>query len=445
MINLLFFISIVNAMLEPSLDSAVPFYKYTDSQFPSGQARKLDLLHQTQNVTTEFQLKVAYDGREFDVLHETVFREIQVTEQAKVKRKTDLKLLPEMGSRRLQWLEKHATVKILSLKGAWARVQLNEKNISGFVLMTDLEAEMSDTSVFSNLTETVMRKSADASSPITVRLFPRTRLSLVKIEGAFGLFQTQTQKGYVHLSDVIGRADFADLGWHQKDRKWYEVSFRNGAHLSVRGKIDRLSLSDFTAFKSKKNRGVITQTQKELQMGSRVEILEAIAHRWNESYVKGHGLVWWKTDLKEKKQKPQKIWTTSEILKKNLKGMSFDKKSKMGLASAGGIFKTLDGKNWEQVEFFGNQDWPVCLHPSGVWFVGSYRSTDLGESFQPSLKWSEIVKDLQMNHQNRKMPLFRILDVKAVSSSAVEIKIDTGIKTALFRADAIVNDWKLIK
>lgn len=432
-------------MLEPSLDSAVPFYKYTDSQFPSGQARKLDLLDRTQNVTTEFQLKVVYEGKEFDVLHEAVFREIQVTEWALVKRKTDLKLLPEMGSRRLQWLEKRTSVKILSLKGAWARVQLKEKNIPGYVLVTDLEADLSDTFVYSNLAETVMRKSASHSSPVTVRLFPLTRLNLIQIEGAFGLFQTQTQKGYVHLGEVIGRADFADLGWHKIDRKWYEVSYRNGSQLSVRGKLDRLLLSDFTAFKSKKNRGVISKNQKDLQMGSRVEIAQAIAHRWNESYVKGHGLVWWKTDLKEKKPKSQKVWTTSEILKKNLKGMSFDKKSKMGLASAGGIFKTLDGKNWQQVEFFGNQDWPVCLHPTGVWFVGSYRSTDLGESFQPSLKWSEIVKDLQMNHQNRKMPLFRILDVKTVSSNAVEIKIDTGIKVARFRADAIVNDWKLIR
>lgn len=427
------------------MDSAVPFYKYTDSQFPSGQARKLDLLDKTQNVTTEFQLKVIYDGKELDVLHEAVFREIQVTELARIKRKTALQLLPEMGSRRLQWLEKSAAVKILSLKGAWARVQTHEKNIPGYVLMTDLEADLSDTLVYSNLVETVMRKSADHSSPVTLRLSPLTRLKLIKIEGAFGLFQTQTQKGYVHMSDVIGRADFADLGWHQKDRKWFEVSYRNGSQVSVRGKIDRLSLSDFTAFKSKKNRGVISKNQRDLQMGSRVEIKEAIAYRWNESFVKGHGLVWWKTDLKEKKQKPQRVWTTSDILKKNLKGMSFDKKRKMGLASAGGIFKTLDGKTWTQVEFFGGQDWPVCLHPSGVWFVGSYRSTDLGESFQPTLKWSEIVKDLQKNHQNRKMPLFRILDVKAISSNAVEIKIDTGIKTALFRADAIINDWKLIQ
>jgi len=404
----------------------------------------VDLLETTQNVATEFQLKVIYDGKEVDVVHEAVFREIQVTELARVKRKTELKLLPEMGSRRLQWLEKLTSVQIISLKGAWARVKLAKQDIPGYVLITDLEADFSDIHVYSNLAETVMLQSPTHTSPITVRLLPLTRLNLIKIEGAFGLFQTQTQKGYVHLSDVIGRADFADLGWHQKDRKWYEVSYRNGSQLSVRGKIDRLFLSDFTAFKAKKNRGVISKPQRDLQMGSRVEIKEAIAHRWNESYIKGHGLVWWKTDLKERKQKSQKTWTTSELLKKNLKGMSFDKKSKMGLASAGGIFKTLDGKKWTQVEFFGGQDWPVCLHPSGVWFVGSYRSTDLGESFQPSLKWSEIVKDLQMNQRDRRMPLFRILDVKAVSSSSVEIKIDTGIKNALFRADAIVNDWKLI-
>ena len=428
--------------LEPSLDSAIPFYKNVDSLFPSGQAKKSDLLNSTQSTVTNFQFRVSYNQKKYFIKHDSLLREIELAEKARTKSKVSLSLLAEMGSSRVSWVEKNEPIEIISQRGAWARVK-TQKNKIGYLLITDLEPDISDSKIYMNLVMTPVYKEAHDKSPLLFQLLPFTKVELIKVVDGFGLFRTETRQGYISMSQIIGRSDFAEWGWNSIAKKWQNISYRNGSQLVVKGQIDRIPLMNFTAFRGRKNAAIVSQGQLPIGLGARVEIEEAIAHKWNESYLKGHGLVWWKTDLTEG-IKQKKTITTAELLKKNLSGISFDSKRKKGLASAGGIYHTRDGKHWSKLDFFGNQDWPVLIHTSGVWFVGSYKSSDEGDSFQPFLKWSEIVKKMQHDKPQRKMPFLRVVDLSSLNSQWMKIKIDTGVQLASIKADPISSEWQLI-
>lgn len=430
------------AALEPSLNSAIPFYKDIGSLFPSGQAKKSELLESTQSSQTDFQFRISYENNNYYVKHNSLIREIELVKWGKPRSKLALSLLAELGSSKMGWVEKKERVEILSQRGAWARVK-TEKNQIGYLLISDLEPYESDTKVYKNLSLTPVYKNASDKSPILFQILPFTKLELIEVTNGFGKFKTETRTGFIPMSQVIGRSDFADRGWNHQLKKWQEISYRNGSKLIVKGQIDRFDLMNFTAFRGKKNAAIVSQAGLHVNLGARVQIEEALAHKWNESYVKGHGLIWWKTDLKNT-PKSLKTITTAELLKKNLTGISYDSKQKKGLASASGIYQTRDGKNWSKLDFFGNQDWPVLIHSSGVWFVGSYKSSDEGESFQPFLKWSEIVKKMQSKQPRRNVPYLKVVGLQTVNSQWMKIKIDTGSKLAAIQADPISSEWSLI-
>lgn len=428
--------------LEPSLDSAIPFFKDIGSQFPSGQAKKSDLLSTTQSSTTDFQFRISYDEKNYYVKHNSLLREIELAKLARAKSKVSLSLLAEIGSSRMGWIEKNERVEIISQRGAWARVK-TQKNKIGYLLISDLEADETDSKIYMNLVVTPVYKEAHDKSQILFQILPQTKLHLIQINNGFGFFKTESKMGYVPMSQVIGRSDFAELGWNVQLKKWQNISYRNGSKLVVKGQVDRVDLMNFTAFRGRKNAALMALSGHSVGLGARVQIEEALAHKWNESYLKGHGLIWWKIDL-TKIGKQKKTISTADLLKKNLSGISFDSKLKKGLASAGGIYQTRDGKAWSKLEFFGNQDWPVLIHPSGVWFVGSYKSSDEGENFQPYLKWSEIVKKMQDDQPRRSVPYLKVVGLSSLSRQWMNIRIDTGARLASIKADPISNEWNLI-
>lgn len=438
----LFFSLKLLGALEPSLDSAIPFFKEISSQFPSGQAKKSDLLSSTQSSMTDFLFRISYDEKNYFVKHNSLLREIELASKARVKSKVALSLLAEIGSSRMSWIEKGESVEIINQRGAWSRVK-TRKNQIGYLLISDLEADESDTKVYMNLVTTPVYKEAHDKSPLLFQILPHTKLQLVQIVNGFGFFKTESKMGFVPMSQVIGRSDFAELGWNIKLKKWQNISYRNGSKLVVKGQMDRVDLMNFTAFRGRKNAALMAQAGHIVGLGARVQIEEAMAHKWNESYLKGHGLIWWKTDL-TKTSRQKKIITTADLLKKNLSGISYNPQLKKGLASAGGIYQTRDGKTWSKLDFFGNQDWPVLIHSSGVWFVGSYKSSDEGESFQPFLKWSEIVKKMQDSQPRRSVPFLKVVGLSSLNQQWMKIKIDTGAKLASIKADPISNEWNLI-
>lgn len=441
----LFFLTVsptsMAGLLEPSLNSAVPFFKSPDSVFPSGQARRENLIDTLISSSTELFFRVRYENKVHLIKHDILLREIEFSEHALVKEKTSLRLMAEVSAGALTKLNPQDPVEILSLRGPWARVKVTyPKNFVGYVLITEIEPLPQDISTYMNLTEVSLRLKPETRSATVVRLSPKTKLKLIKIENQFGLFQTLTKKGWLELSEVVGRSDFAEMGWVAAEKTWHALSSRSGVKMKLKGQLKTEPLQKFQAFHGLKSSALVQGYNPDLPRGARVEILQALPHRWNQSRLKGHGEVWWKSILSPEKSSTPEI-STQQLMNKSLSAISYDSKNKKGLAAASGIYRTLDGKTWKKIDFFGSENWPVCLHPSGAWFVGPFISTDEGETFRPALKWGDVVQRIQSKGSKQRLPHFRVLDIKAVNQELVEMKVDTGVKIARLRSRALSQDW----
>ncbi len=429
-------------VFETAYEPAIPFYKSPESLFVSGYASKTDLLSQARQSYTEFNFEAAVGKKTVQVQNEQILREMDVAWKIKTRKATTLYSQPDLSSLQLTQLKIEQDLEIQSIQGAFARVQ-HQGKLFGYILLSDLQIPQVDPGVWTSLATLSLKAKPQQNSATRLQVPALSRVKLIKIQGDYGLFQTQSHQGYALLSEVIGRVDFADQAWNSVSHTWEKILYRNGSQLVVDSN-KTIPLQNFSAFLSSKNRALISGTHPFLAKGTRVELVRPQAIRWTQSEVKGHGLVWWRRDLLAEKRGTEVI-TTAELLKRNLTGISYDSKAKKGLASAGGIFKTTDGKTWSLISSFGHDDWPVCLHPSGVWFVGPYKSTDEGKSFQPTLKFSELAKILQQSKpRSRAFARLKILDLKPLNSSSISMKIDTGISTAQIKSPVLSNQWTLL-
>jgi hypothetical protein len=435
------FLSAAHASLfETAYSPTTAFYKSPESLFVSGYASQTDLLSQTRQSYTEFNFEAAVGKKTLQVQNEQILREMNVARKVQIKKSTPLYTSADLSSIPLVQLKEEQNLEIESVQGAFARVNVLGKH--GYVLLTTLEIPDLDLGAWVNLIPLSLKYDASVSSKIKLQIQALTRLELIKIQNGFGLFKTGSYQGYASLADVVGRADFAELAWDNTARRWEHVLYRNGDSVIVipNRKID---LENLTAYRGVKNRALISGDHPTLAKGTRVELVRPQAIRWTQSDVKGHGLVWWSRDLLAETKNAEVI-TTADLLKKNLTGLSYDSKTKKGLASAGGIYQTTDGKSWKKISYFGNDDWPVCIHPSGVWFVGTYKSTDEGKTFEPTLKFSELARILQKsNDHNRAFVHLRILDLEPLNKSYVTMKIDTGVTVAKIKSHVLTTQWSL--
>ncbi len=429
------------SLYQTAYEPATSFYKSTNSLFASGSASKSELLSQARQSFTEFNFEAQVGKKTVQVENEQILREINVAWKVKVKKINPVYSQNDLSSAPLGQLHPGEIIEIEDLRGAFARFQ-NSKFKLGFTLTSNLEILDSDPGQWVNIAPLSLKEAPHDNAKQKILVPALSRLVAIKIQNGFGLFKIGRYQGYARISEVLGRVDFAEYGWDQNQKKWEKVLYRDGLHVVVFPN-KKLEMTSFRAFRGRKSRALISGDHATLAKGTRTDLIKPQAIRWTQSEIKGHGLIWWRQDLLKENLNAETI-TTKELLKRKLNGISYDSKTKKGLASAGGIYKTLDGKTWSKITFFGQDDWPVCIHPAGVWFVGSFRSTDEGKKFEPSLKYSEIAQMLQNSgNRNRAFIHLKVLDIEPATKSHVIMKIDTGVTIAKIKAHVLSNLWLL--
>jgi hypothetical protein len=112
-------------------------------------------------------------------------------------------------------------------------------------------------------------------------------------------------------------------------------------------------------------------------------------------------------------------------------------------ASAGGIYKTLDGEKWELLEDFGNNNHPIAIAKNGTVFVGPYVSQDHGLSFESYLRWDKLIKVLKYHHRPDSI---RLLQVEPLDAQGQKLKIKLSLNDKKIRTlttDDRGKSWKL--
>lgn len=165
----------------------------------------------------------------------------------------------------------------------------------------------------------------------------------------------------------------------------------------------------------------------------RHRIIETSTIKWGRVEVKGKGSVWWPLDESSKvatKTEWQKFSASDIFLKRKIFDLAASQTvPNLRFASANGIFRTLNDKQWEKIPQFGNQNHPIAVAKSGRLFVGFWYSDDHGETFHTYVRFDKLVSSLKSRWKMNPRR-FKFLEVKPVSTngSHLIVKVDIGLK-----------------
>lgn len=369
------------AALLPSAPSALSFYKSPQSPFPSGQAPRGILEKNQIRESSEKSYEVEWDRQKFEMNESDVLLE---------------KMFP------------------------------------------------SPTAAFLFI-DTFMRESKSIESRVLTTLPQKTFLTQVWIEGDWIKAQKGDIKGYIPLNEVFLKSDFAIWGHHQK-LGWLRVTHRENGQMRTPDQL-LFPLQEFNSFVADPHRALSLKSLAQgPQIRSRLIIKNLYSEKWILSQIDGHGQVWWKIPSDEKKSTSAiNLIQAEELLKKDLFSMAFENSKKMkGLVSARGIYRTENGQTWERIEQFGNDDLPVAIHPSGLWFVGSYRSFNEGKTFEPFIRWDMVTSVISEKIKRPPMHL-RILKIEVLKNKNVKVLFETGVQRVSLETPVDFQDWVVAK
>lgn len=427
--------------------AALPFYRGPLSLFPSGQASRNQLEDKLIRSEYEAQYVAQWNKREYHLKGENFLREIQVARQ--VQTRTGVEILAEKKStaKVVEALPAHSSLEILDCDSYWALVLHPSHKTQGYVPLHLLHAKNEDLGVIVNIVDTFLRPAPEGHGLITT--VPRmSRLIPISYKGSWVQVRYGDFKGYVDLNHFVSRADFARMVFHRK-KKWTLVSHRENNFL-ISERQEKLAMEDIQGFVTTTNRGIVISGEDEKlpPLQARVDILKTEAHIWGISQLDGHGEVWWqKSDLLETAEtKSEEGLSSEELMKRKIYSLSFEnKKSLRGLVSADGVYRTEDGSHWKKIAQFADQNLPVSIHPEGNWYVGSYKSTDGGKTFEPFIRWDVVAQSIEASI-HRAPRILRLTRIEALPHSQIQIQVDTGVQRLEFRAAlSDSTKWKLVR
>ncbi|XGC82371.1 hypothetical protein ACES2L_07765 [Bdellovibrio bacteriovorus] len=437
------------AALSTDAGSAVAIFRDKRSLFPSGQVSRNTLEAKLLRSETEISYRTSWDKKEYLLQGSQILRDIQVARFVETKSQVSLLSTNRSDAPMVKTLAAKASLEILSVDDYWARVKERNSSLQGWIPLHNLQSRHDDLGVYANLVETALRKEAKISAKAVVQIPPLTRVIPLEVTKSFIKLQYNGTVGYADTTHFVSRADFASLAYHPK-KNWMAVLYRNNDVL-ITQKGETIPLSEVLGYVPNTHRGIVVKPESSFYgppLRARVEILKPEALIWAISSVDGHGEVWWKRKnllVEDSEKNAPDTVSTDTLLKRDIYSIAFENKNSVkGLVSSKGVYRTEDGLTWTQIPLFGKMNFPVSIHPNGTWFVGSYKSTNQGKTFEPFIRWDNIAEAIESAyHRNPK--ILRITQIESLPNSQVQIHVDTGGSSVKLRSSVNSFNWNVVK
>jgi hypothetical protein len=275
--------------------------------------------------------------------------------------------------------------------------------------------------------------------PTKQKLDVGIKFSPLSIQGEFAEIRWNDKKHFVPLHSVLTRIDFAnsvDFG-----TGWRKIQFVIGTEVKV-SETEFLPFQKIRGIKGDKDLAYVVSSKanlrsephlkspvkKELSRFSPLKIKSEKLVKWAKSKTKADGQIYWVVDDHHKpdqetttilasKQtpepdgelstpnrlivKPEKIninpgeITTDELFARQIFDMATSPIiPNLVFASASGVFKSLDGQRWQQIDTFEDQNFPLAFADDGILYVGPYKSIDHGNTFEQFIRWDKVLNTL---------------------------------------------------
>ncbi len=172
---------------------------------------------------------------------------------------------------------------------------------------------------------------------------------------------------------------------------------------------------------------------EELKEVSPLKVLNRELQKWGQVKISDEGTFWWPIDdenLASETSDQTIQLTTSELFDRKIYDMvSSPDIPYLKFASARGIFKTLDGKTWTQMNQFKDDNYPLAVSPNGTIFIGAFASQDHGDTFEPYLRWENLITAarVKFHASPRYLQLLKVVPLDFLGNE-LELKMDIGQK-----------------
>lgn len=408
-----------NASFDSFSSPHVPFFKSAQSSFPSGAASLESLEKNRLNQTMKAETYYVYKNENFS--------------------KADLRPI----------FPTHISQSIIDpkTKKTWSVLETKVDSILAFDTKTKITVQFNIDDVVSNpydvgyaltLKDSFLRSIPKDAAKVITTIPAGTRFSVLKYKDGFAEVSYKSYVGYVSVSEVITKFDFATYVY--ANNKWNIVKKRNFDYIETAdGK--KIHFNSITGVVSPDQIGVIGSTTQKLPVWSRVELKTRTKPSWIQSQLKGHGLVWWKPIEKTE----EKIYTIDDLLKKDIASISFHPQNPMkAILSADGVYMTDDGYHWKELKEFVNFNGPVHYFNDLMIFVGNFRSTDHGKTFENYIQIEKLA--LAIENEYGFHP--KKLQVKRIDTEApylLKIEIETGHRRLRMQSPLFAQTWSAVK
>lgn len=397
----------------------VPFYKSANSLFPSGSTNienlKKQLVSTQQRADKYYKWNKLYFARdEIKPLLATHLSRYVVDPQTNTRFKV---LEANINSLQLFDIKKKILIK---------------KNIN------DVQADAYDLGFVMALKDVYLKTNVQEQAPIQTTIPQGTRLNVEKYVNEYALVKYQNYEGYVNLSELITKFDFASFvyaenAWHQVNARQFDKIISTKKILIPLNSIKGLITPDF--------RGIIASATQKIPLWSQVEISRNKVTIWNQSKLREHGLVWWKAQ----EDAEQIYYTIDELIKKDISSVSFHPQNPLkGILSTDGVYITEDGYYWRKLQQFENFNGPVHYFNDLLLFVGNFRSTDGGVTFDNYIQIDKLASaiDFQFGFFPKKL---QVKKIETKPPFRLKIEIETGIRKIKMESPLFAQEWTAAK
>lgn len=411
-----------HSAISPLLE--VPFFKSTQSLFPSGSTT-LEVLQkqQVQKIKTP-EYAYRWNGKNF--------------------KKGELK--PVLPAHLSDYILEVATQK------RWRVIDVGVDALRVQDPLSKLEKNFTSSEVLSDsfdlgyaliLKDTYLRKTSSNDGAILTTIPQGFRLKPLEYQGHFFRVQYKNYVGFVSLAESLTKFDMATMVYAED--KWHFVLKREYSSIITNEK-KKISMNLVKKMITPDTRGIIASSNQKVPLWSQIEVTQTLKTDWVLSEVKGHGPIWWRMP-DEQKQNPlsEETFLIDQLIRQPIASVSFHPKNPLrAILSSNGVYLTEDGLHWNRLKQFDGYNGPVHYFNDLLIFVGNFRSTDGGKTFENYIQIDRLAQAIQ--EQFGFLP--RRLQVNKIETKApfrIRIEIETGFRKIKMESPLFTQDWKAAK
>ena len=401
----------------------VPFYKSTQSVFPSGYG------------TTENLLKLQTQKT---LLPESVYRW-----NSKTFGRDELR--PVLPVHLSQYVFDVQT------QQRWKVIETGLQDLKVENLVTRNTIQFSNDEVISDpydlgyaitLKDAYLKQGAEQNSKILTTISQGTRLRPLEYKNSFFKVRYKDYVGYVSLSEALTKFDlctmvFAFEKWHFVKKRQFDMMITNDDTKIQLNHVQRLVTPD--------TRGIIASATQKIPLWSQVEIIKSLKTDWVQSVLKGHGQVWWKFPNSQSNADDEPTILIDQLIRQPISSVSFHPRNPLkGIISSNGVYLTEDGLHWKRIKQFENFNGPVHYFNDLLIFVGQHRSVNGGKSFENYIQIDKLAQAIESQYGF----LPKRLQVRHIETKApfrLKIEIETGSRKIIMESPLFTQDWKAVK